>query len=267
MHSIKLMLCPSLAGSASFATMKQKIKLALKWPGWGMNKSFTLTASMEVNGCAVMSAKRLTTWHVLLPKLRNKLKQRAGHLSALLINVNKRVNARSGQGRSTLGPKRVNISKRVIKRVIFFSSEMAKQKFSKKGRHGKKGGKKKGQTEEEKRDAMSHKGQRNQKWKAEQMDEAQKLLKQNDDLPDNKKLSYRAIARQTGVPVTTIIERLSGRRKGRGHIAGGARKPRVLSDGKFKRVIKRVKITVTVTVLTELLTEVASGSPSGSFLR
>ena len=228
MHSIKLMPCPSLAGNASFATMKQKIKLALKWPGWGMNKSFTLTASMEVNGCAVMSAKRLTTWHVLLPKLRNKLKQRAGHLSALLINVNKRVNARSGQGKSTQGPKRVNISKRVIKRVIFFSSEMAKQKYSTKGRHGKKGGKKggkkKGQTEEEKRDAMSHKGQRNQTWKAEKMDEAQRLLKQNDDLPDNKKLSYRAIARQTGIPVTTIIERLSGRRKGRGHIAGGARK-------------------------------------------
>ena len=220
--------------------MKQKIKLALKWPGWGTNKSFTLTASMEVNGCAVMSAKRLTTWHVLLPKLRNKLKQRAGHLSALLISANKRVNARSGQGRSTQGPKWVNIFKRVVKRVIFFSSEMAKQKYS-----------------------MSHKGQRNQTWKAEKMDEAQQLLKENDNLPDNKKLSYRAIARKTGIPVTTIIERLSGRRQGKGHIAGGARKARVLSDGKCKRVSKWVKITVTPTNLTE----VASGSPSGSFLQ
>ena len=164
-------------------------------------------------------------------------------------------------------PKRVNIFKRVVKRVIFFSLEMAKQKYLTKGRHGKKGSKKKGQTEEEKRDAMSHKGQRNQTWKAEKMDEAQQLLKENDNLPDNKNLSYRAIARKTGIPVTTIIERLSGRRKGRGHIAGGARKARVLSDGKCKRVSKRVKITVTVTVLTELLTELASGSASGSFLR
>ena len=123
-------------------------------------------------------------------------------------------------------------------RVIFFSSEMASKSFRRKDDMARRAAKRRGQTEEEKRDAMSHKGQRNQKWKAEQMDEAQKLLKQNDDLPDNKKLSYRAIARQTGVPVTTIIERLSGRRKGRGHIAGGARKARVLSDGKFKRVIK-----------------------------
>ena len=146
-----------------------------------------------------------------------------------------------------------------------------KKSTSSKGRHGKKGGKKKAQTEQEKKDAMSHKGKRNQAWKAEKMDEAQQLLKENDNLPDNKKLSYRAIARKTGIPVTTIIERLSGRRKGKGHIAGGARKARVLSDGKCKRVIKRVskrvKITVTITDLTELLNEVASGSLSGSFLR
>ena len=247
MHSIKPMPCPSVAGNASFATMKQKVKLALKWLGWGTNKSFTLTASMEVNGCAVMSAKRLTTWHVLLPKLRNKLKQRAGHLSALLISANQRVNDRSGQGRSTQGPKQVNIFKRVVKWVIFFSLEMTKQKYSTKGRHGKKGGKKKAQTEQEKKDAMSHKAQRNQTWKAEKMDEAQQLLKENDNLLDNKKLSYRAIARKTGIPVTTIIERLSGKRQGKGHIAGGARKARVLGDGKCKWVSKRVKITVTIT--------------------
>ena len=97
------------------------------------------------------------------------------------------------------------------------------------------------------------------------MDEAQDLLKQNQDLPPDKKLSYRTIAKKVGIPVTTIIERLSRRRKGNGPIARGACKARVLSDGKFKQVTKWVKITVTV--LTKPLTKVVSGSASGSFLQ
>ena len=193
---------------------------------------------------------------VLLPKLRSKLKQKAGHLSALLIRANKWVSARSG----TRSTKWVTIVKRVTKRVIFFSMEMAKEKYSTKGRHRKKGSKKKVQTDQQKRDAVSHKGQKNQAWKEEKME----LLKQNEDLPPNKKLSYRAIAKKVGIPAITIIERLSGRRKGKGHIAGGASKARVLSEGKFKQVTNQVKITVTITILTELLPKVPSGSASGS---
>ena len=41
----------------------------------------------------------------------------------------------------------------------------------------------------------------------------------------------RAIAVMCGLPKTTVIERLSGHNQGPGHIAGGKRKPRVLSKG------------------------------------
>ena len=51
----------------------------------------------------------------------------------------------------------------------------------------------------------------------------------------------RTIAKRVGIGKTTVIERLSGRYIGTGHIAGGARK----SENNVKRY--------------------ASGSPSGSF--
>ena len=46
-----------------------------------------------------------------------------------------------------------------------------------------------------------------------------------------KQLSMRAIAKKVGIAKTTVIERLSGRHQGSGHIAGGARKLRVMSKG------------------------------------
>ena len=127
---------------------------------------------------------------------------------------------------------------------------MAKEKKSNKGRFGKTK-----QTAEEKRRAMSHKDQKTQKWKAEKMDEAFRLWEANKDLPPDKQLSMRKIAEIVKIGKTTVIERLSGRRKGHGHITGGARKSRILTKGKqaghqaghFNR-----------------LTELASGSSSGS---
>ena len=113
---------------------------------------------------------------------------------------------------------------------------MAKTKFSKKGKKGKVL-----RSPQEKRAASSHKGQKNQTWKEEAMERAFQLWDENDSLPPGKKWSMRAIAKEVGIPKTTIIERLSQRRKGKGHIAGGKRQPRVLSAGK------------------------SSGSPSGSF--
>ena len=113
---------------------------------------------------------------------------------------------------------------------------MAKTKFSKKGKKGKVL-----RSPQEKKAASSHKGEKNQKWKEEAMERAFQLWDENDSLPPGKKWSMRAIAKHVQVPKTTIIERLSQRRKGKGHIAGGARQPRVLSPGK------------------------SSGSPSGSF--
>ena len=41
----------------------------------------------------------------------------------------------------------------------------------------------------------------------------------------------RAIAKRVGIGKTTVIERLSGRHQGIGHIAGGARKSSIMSKG------------------------------------
>ena len=103
---------------------------------------------------------------------------------------------------------------------------MAKEKFSKKSRSGKAK-----LMPQEKKDNMSHTGKRNQHWKATKMQEAQNLWAQNANLPPDKQLSMRAIAKRVGIGKTTVIERLSGRRQGSGHIVGGARKLRVMSKG------------------------------------
>ena len=141
---------------------------------------------------------------------------------------------------------------------------MAKQKFSKKSRSGKAK-----LTAQEKRDNMSHKGKRNQLWKAAKMQEALDLWAQNDNLPPRQQLSMRAIAKKVGISKTTVIERLSGRRKGGGHIAGGARKSRIMlkgtqaghQAGHFNRFNHLTE------VLTEVLTVSSSGSSSGSVVR
>ena len=138
---------------------------------------------------------------------------------------------------------------------------MAKEKFSKKSRSGKAK-----LTPQEKKDNMSHIGKRNQQWKAAKIQEAQNLWAQNANLPPDKQLSMRAIAKRVGIGKTTVIERLSGRRQGSRHIAGGARKLRVMLKGMqaghqedhfnclnrtltqiAKRVIKRVSCSVVCT--------------------
>ena len=100
---------------------------------------------------------------------------------------------------------------------------MAKEKFSKVSRSGKAK-----LMPQEKKDNMSHIGKRNQQWKAAKMQEAQNLWA---NLPPDKQLSMRAIAKRVGIGKTTVIERLSGRHQGSGHIAGGARKSRVMLKG------------------------------------
>ena len=79
---------------------------------------------------------------------------------------------------------------------------------------------------------MSHKTQKNQRWKEEKIEEAKVLWAANEGKLPKDQLSMRAIAKQLGLPKTTVIEWLSGRRVGEGHIAGGKRKARVLMDGK-----------------------------------
>ena len=63
------------------------------------------------------------------------------------------------------------------------------------------------------------------------MDKAEELWQANKTKAKKDQLSMRAIAHQLNLPKTTVIERLSGRRKGHGHIAGGKRQARVLTKG------------------------------------
>ena len=103
---------------------------------------------------------------------------------------------------------------------------MAKQKFSKKLRSGKAK-----LMPQEKRDNMSHIEKRNQQWKEAKMQEAQDLWAQNDNVPTDKRLFMRTIAKRVSIGKTTVIERLTGGRKGSRHIAGGARKSIIMSKG------------------------------------
>ena len=104
---------------------------------------------------------------------------------------------------------------------------MAKEKFSTKGKKGKRH-----LTPQQKQDWMSHKNQHTQQWKAEKMNQAQALWKANDNLPPDQRLSMRAIAKKVGIGKTTIIEMLSGRRLGSSHIARGKCKAWILTKGK-----------------------------------
>ena len=63
------------------------------------------------------------------------------------------------------------------------------------------------------------------------MDKAEELWEANKTKAKKDQLSMRTIAHQLNLPKTTVIERLSGRRKGHGHIAGGKRQARVLTTG------------------------------------
>ena len=86
-------------------------------------------------------------------------------------------------------------------------------------------------TPEEWKKASSHVGQKLQKWKEEDMKEAERLWALNDSLPLKERLSMRAIAAKVGIGKTTVIERLSGRCKGEGHIASRRRQAQVLTLG------------------------------------
>ena len=97
------------------------------------------------------------------------------------------------------------------------------------------------------------------------MQEALDLWAQNDNLPPKEQLSMRAIAKKVGISKTIVIARLSGRRKGSGHIAGGARKLRIMSKG--TQAGHQVGHFNHLTVLTEVLTVSSSGSSNGSVVR
>ena len=131
-----------------------------------------------------------------------------GHSPVHLMNVKEK------QIKWVTNPRSINW---VTKRVTIFglAFDFYSMKVSTKGKGGKVL-----KTPEEWKKASSHAGQKLQKWKEEDMKEAERLWARNDTLPPKERLSMRAIAVKVGIGKTTVIERLSGRCKGEGHIAG-----------------------------------------------
>ena len=86
--------------------------------------------------------------------------------------------------------------------------------------------------------ASAGEGSKEQQWKVEKLEEAFNLWEKNKKLLPKEKLSINKISKMTGIPYTTLNERLTGRH-GRGHrgkIAGGKQTAKVLKACKFKWV-------------------------------
>ena len=96
------------------------------------------------------------------------------------------------------------------------------------------------------RESSSGKNRKEQKWSEEDINTCFDLWEANSTKKPEERLSKCQISLQTGVPYTTVCERLSGRRGGgkRGKIAGRKRQGKVLDAGKSKRVIKWVTVTL-----------------------
>ena len=81
--------------------------------------------------------------------------------------------------------------------------------------------------------ASAGEGFKDQLWSVANLDLAFDLWEANKNKPP-KKLSKLAISKQTGIPYTTVCERLSGHCGGgkRGKIAGAKCQSKVLDEGK-----------------------------------
>ena len=215
------MLVHALAGSATYVMKRLRIKSALRTSLWLMTMSFSLMALTAANGCFAPPAKSHIISDVFLLKVNNTSKPEDGPLPVPSMNVRAPKVKWVNLTRSTY-----QVTKWVTYSELLISSYTMK-KFSKKGKGGKIH-----VTPEEIKDTMSHKNKKNQQWKEELIEEAKILWEANKNKPPKEQLSMRAIAAKLNLPKTTVIERLTGRRKGEGHIAGGKRKARVLTDGK-----------------------------------
>ena len=89
-----------------------------------------------------------------------------------------------------------------------------------------------------KRETSSGKNKKEQNWSEKDLDRAFDMWEQNPDLPPQERKLKRQISLETGIPYTTLCERLSGRRGGvcRGKIAIGKCQARILETGKCKQV-------------------------------
>ena len=190
-------------GSASFVVLRPQTRWALKCSTSSMVLSIQMVSTKR-NGSATTNVNTLTTWTVLHMK---KKQNSTSPLSAPSMNVEN--------------------SKQVIKGVIFPFS-VVKQKMTKKrlGKDRRQIGKR--------QKASAGEGFKEQLWSVADMDEVFDLWEANQNKPPKEKLSKLAISKKTGIPYTTVCERLSGRRGGgrRGKIAEGKRQPKVLTAGK-----------------------------------
>ena len=83
------------------------------------------------------------------------------------------------------------------------------------------------------KDHSAHRNVRLQTWDVAQIDQAEAIWAEELKKAPHQRLSWRRIAQMVNLPKTTVAERLSGRRKGHGKIAGGHRRGRILTEGNF----------------------------------
>ena len=160
------------------------------------------------------NARKPITWNV---SLKIKKEKSSPPFFALLMNV------------ENLGGR--GLVKRVIKWVTvptLFSVGPRQKTTAKKIRQGKDG-----RRIAPRKDASAGRDTKEQKWKTEDMDLVFDLWERNKTLPPEQRLSKNQIRKKTGVPYTTVCERLSSRRGGgkHGKIAGGKRMPKILDRG------------------------------------
>ena len=82
--------------------------------------------------------------------------------------------------------------------------------------------------------AITGEGSKEQLWSVAKLDLAFDLWEANKNKPPKEKLSKLAISKKTGIPYTTLCERLSGHQGGgkRGKITGGKHQSKVRDEGK-----------------------------------
>ena len=166
------------------------------------------------SGYASKNARKPITWNV---SLKIKKEKSSSPFFALLMNVE------DLGGRCPV--------KQVIKWVTIrtlFSVGPRQKTTAKKIRRGKDG-----RRIAPRKDVSAGRDTKEQKWKTEDMDLVFDLWERNKTLPPEQRLSKNQIHKTTGIPYTTVCERLSGRRGGgkRGKIAGGKRTPKILDKG------------------------------------
>ena len=176
--------------------------------------------STKRSGCVAINAKRLSICAVLL-KRKKKISNSPSCAGSMSVGSNPKY-------------KRVGLGlKRVIKRVTFLflvaRQKMTKQKIRRV---------KDGRVITPHKKASAGEGSKEQQWKVEKLEEAFNLWEKNKQLPPKEQLSMNKISKMTGIPYTTLNERLTGRRGGgrRDKIAGGKWTAKVLKPVKFKWV-------------------------------